>query len=173
MNLKAVFKLLSKLRFYGICLLVILIVAYSPFSYSQSDRSTLQFESLQNTLTKYGFVVKLEVPPYQNKYGIRPYGLLEGETKTIWINPVVFDLRNAEPTLIHEATHAAQLCAGNGEFALLDLDIEPPKITHPYFMRYHNYRREIETEAYTVQVQNNRLELADQLLNNYCSSHHN
>ena len=169
LELKKVFISIDKFKPFLIFLIVTLIVVYAPLSFSQSDRSNSQFESLQKTLTNYGFIVKLEIPPYQNKYGIKPYGLLEGKSKTIWINPVVFELGNAEPTLIHEATHAAQLCAGNGEFALLNLNIDPPKMTHPYFMRYHNYRREIETEAYTVQVQPNSLEIANGLLNSYCS----
>ena len=173
MNLKTIFSPINKFKLFIIFLIVTLIVVYAPLSYSQSDRFNSQFELLQKTLTDYGFIVKLEIPPYQNKYGIKPYGLLEGKSKTIWINPVVFELGNAEPTLIHEATHAAQLCAGNGEFALLNLGIDPPKMTHPYFMRYHNYRREIETEAYTVQVQPNRLEIANRLLNSYCSSNSN
>ena len=173
MKLKNVLKILNAIKLFSLFLIVTLIVTYAPSGYSQSDRSHSQFESLQKTLTDYGFIVKLEIPPYQNKYGITPYGLLEGKTKTVWINPVVFELGNAEPTLIHEATHAAQLCAGNGEFGLLNLGIDPPKMTHPYFMRYHNYRREIETEAYTVQVQSNRLELADRLLNSHCSFDNN
>ena len=180
MNLTIFKQLFNKLRLFFIFLIVSLIVIYSSLSYSQNTRETAQgdrlspqFESLQKTLTDYGFIVKLEIPPHQNRYGMTPYGLLEGKTKTVWINPVVFELGNAEPTLIHEAIHAAQLCAGNGEFALLNLGIDPPKMTHPYFMRYHNYRREIETEAYTVQVQPNRLELANELLNSHCTSNNN
>lgn len=173
MNFKTVCSVINKLKLFLIFLIVGLIVVYAPLSYSQSDRSTPQFESLQKTLIDYGFIVKLEIPPHQNRYGITPYGLLEGKTKTVWINPVVFELGNAEPTLIHEAIHAAQLCEGNGEFALLNLGIDPPKMTHPYFMRYHNYRREIETEAYTVQVQPDRIEIANRLLNSHCSAHNN
>lgn len=142
-----------------------IILSRSSLSYAQNN----QFDSLQKTLTDYGFTIKLEIPPYQTQQGIRPYGVLSSQTKTIWINPVVFELGNAQATLIHEATHAAQLCAGEGEFKLINLTIKPPKITHPYFLRYHNYQREIEAEAYTVQVQPNSLELVNQLLNKYCS----
>ena len=152
---------------------IFLLIIYAPVTNSQDERADFQFESLQTALIDYGFVVKLEIPPYQNKYGIKPYGLLEGKTKTIWINPVVFDLGNAKPTLIHEATHAAQLCAGEGNFELLNLDIDPPRITHPYFMRYHNYRKEIEAEAYTVQVQPNSLEIVDRLLDTHCLAKNN
>lgn len=173
MNLKTIFALINKFRLLFLFFIITLIVIYAPVSYSQSDRDNSQFELLQKTLTDYGFIVKLEIPPYQNRYGMTPYGLLEGKTQTVWINPVVFELGNAEPTLIHEAIHAAQLCAGNGDFALLNLGIDPPKMTHPYFMRYHNYRREIETEAYTVQVQPDRIEIANRLLNSHCSAHNN
>ena len=159
----------SQTRLFLSALIIALVVIFAPVSYGQSDLQERQFSSLQTALTNHDFTVKLEIPPYQNQYGIRPYGLLEGKTKTIWINPVVFDLGNARPTLIHEATHAAQLCKGKGEFDLLNLELEPPKMTHPYFMRYHNYRREIEAEAYTVQVQPNSLNLATKLLEKHCS----
>ncbi|MDJ0680318.1 MAG: hypothetical protein QNJ18_10695 [Xenococcaceae cyanobacterium MO_167.B52] len=128
-----------------------------------------EFNQLEQLLINYDFVVRYELPPYENKRGLKPYGLLHTKTKTIWINPVVFDLGNAKATLIHEAVHASQTCAGNGSIALVDLEIEPPQITRPYFMRYHQYRREIEAQAYTVQAQPDSLALVTQLLNKYCS----
>ena len=163
---------LIKKKFFLLVIAISLLLIGIPASLSQSsDRQNSQFNVLKETLTNYNFIVKLEIPPYVNRYGIRPYGLLEGKTKTVWINPIVFELGNAEATIVHEATHAAQLCAGNNlELKLLNLDIVPPKMTHPYFMRYHNYRREIEAEAYTVQVQINKLKLATEALKNYCSS---
>ena len=164
------FKLPNKIKILGIFLITILIVLNSSLSYSQNEQTNTDFDLLRKKLISYNFTVKLEIPPHTNKYGIKPYGLLEGETKTIWINPVVFELENAEATIVHEATHAAQLCAGKTEFKTLKLDIDPPRITHPSFMRYHNYRREIEAEAYTVQVQKNSLELANELLDLHCSS---
>jgi hypothetical protein len=163
-------KISSKVKAFFLSLFFALILIYSPMSYAQDNQPNNQFNSLQKTLTDYGFTVKLELPPYQTLRGFRPYGVLSSKNKTIWINPVVFDLGNAQATLIHEATHAAQLCVGKGEFKLLNLEIEPPKITHPYFLRYHHsYQREIEAEAYTVQVQPNSLELVNQLLARYCS----
>ncbi|VEP18802.1 conserved hypothetical protein [Hyella patelloides LEGE 07179] len=174
MNLKTILKNLNQGKLFFIFLIVTLIVVYPLFGYSQDNQQVTQFNFLEKTLISYGFTVKKEIPPYKNRYGIRPYGLLEGKTQTVWINPVVFDLGNAKATIIHEAVHAAQLCVGNKEeFKLLNLDIEPPKMTHPYFMRYHNYRKEIEAEAYTVQVQPNSLEIAKNFLDSYCSSNNN
>jgi hypothetical protein len=162
-------KIKGKVKVFFLSLIFALILIYSPLTYSQDNQLDSQFNSLQKTLTSYGFIIKIELPPYQTLRGIRPYGVVSSKTKTIWINPVVFDLGNARSTLVHEATHAAQLCIGKGEFKLLNLEIEPPKITHPYFLRYHqNYQREIEAEAYTVQVQPNSLELINQLLDRYC-----
>ena len=128
-----------------------------------------EFNRLEQLLINYNFVIRYELPPYENSRGLKPYGLLDTKNKTIWINPVVFDLGNAKPTLIHEAVHASQTCAGNGSIALLDLAIEPPQITRPYFMRYHNYRREIEAQAYAVQAQPDSLAIVTDLLNKYCS----
>lgn len=163
-------KIKSRIKFFFLSLIVTLSLIYSPLSYSQNLQQDTKFNSLEKTLIDYGFKVKIELPPYQTIRGFRPYGLLASKTKTIWINPVVFDLGNDLATLIHEATHAAQLCLGKGEFQLLNLELEPPKITHPYFRRYHNnYQREIEAEAYTVQVQPNSLELVNRLLDRYCT----
>ena len=160
----------SKVQLFGLLMSAILTVLYSPVSYGQNSQANPKFNLLKNKLSDYGFTVKLAIPPYSNKYGIKPYGLLESKTRTVWINPIVFELENALATIVHEATHAAQLCAGqNREFERLNLGIEPPRIAHPYFMRYHNYRREIEAEAYTVQVQKNSLELATKLLDTHCS----
>ncbi len=69
-----------------------------------------KFLELKHKLETYDFIVKIEPPPIRGTYG-----LLKTKSKTIWINPVVFDLRIALPTLIHEATHAAQLCTGKGK----------------------------------------------------------
>ncbi len=141
---------------------------------AQSDRDNLEFNYLEQKLNNYGFTVKQEIPPYQSRYGIRPYGSVSSQKPTVWINPVVFDLGNATSTLVHETVHVAQLCQGDRTtFKLLNLEIDPPKITHPYFLRYHSYRREIEAEAYTVQVQPNRVELAGKLLEQNCSSPEN
>ncbi|MGK7952745.1 MAG: hypothetical protein AB4368_29125 [Xenococcaceae cyanobacterium] len=123
-----------------------------------------EFRRLYRVLEKHGFEVRLELPPKQGAYG-----LFEHNSQTIWINPVVFELGIAQPTLVHEAVHAAQSCAGKTGLTTLNLDLSPPQITKPFFFRYHNYRRELEGEAYTIQVQPNRTELAIELLERYCS----
>ena len=127
-----------------------------------------EFNKLEQLLIDYDFVIRYELPPSTNRRGYRPYGLLDTRSKTIWINPVVFDLGNAKPTLIHEAVHASQTCAGNGKIQLLDLAIEPPQITRPYFTYYHGQRREIEAQAYTIQAQPDSLAIVTELLNKYC-----
>ena len=97
------------------------------------------------------------------------YGLLNVASKVIWINPIVGELEIARPTLVHEAAHAAQYCAGNGKLKLLGLDREPPLMARPHYLRYHNtFRRQFEREAYTLQVQADGLELAIALLDQHC-----
>jgi len=137
---------------------------------SNENQQRKQFAFLQQKLIDYGFTVKLEIPPYANRFGRKPYGLVRNREKTVWINPIVFDLGNALPVLIHEAVHAAQICAGDGNFSSLDIDLEAPQIALPYFLRYHNLRRELEAEAYIVQTQPNSFELAKELLDQHCSS---
>jgi len=123
-----------------------------------------EFQQLQRSLENYGFIVRLERPPLRGAYG-----LLQTASKTIWINPVVFELGNAESTLILEAVHAAQLCAGQGEnLRALGLDIPPPALSRRYYLRYHKLRRQLEAEAYTVPAQPNALELATNLLQERC-----
>ena len=122
------------------------------------------FSSLQETLEQYGFQVKLELPPEPGAYG-----LLNSSSRTIWINPVVFELGIARPTLVHEAVHAAQTCAGGDKLSSLNLKITPPPMTRRYFLRYRASRRHLEAEAYTVQVQPDAVELAISLLHQHCS----
>jgi hypothetical protein len=74
----------------------------------------------------------------------------------------------AQPTLVHEAVHAAQLCYGKTKVQALGLEIEPPPMTRLHFMRYHSYTRQIEAEAYTIQVQSDRTDLVIALLNKHC-----
>ena len=119
---------------------------------------------LQQVLEAYGFEIRWEVPPVRGAYG-----LLNGPSKVIWINPVVVELGIVLPTLAHEAVHAAQRCAGGDNLAALYLDLEPPKITRPYYLRYHSHRRELEAEAYTVQVQPDRIDRAIALLHQHCA----
>lgn len=121
------------------------------------------FERLLHVLEQANFVVKLELPPKRGNYG-----LFEIETRTIWINPVVFELGIAQHTLVHEAVHAAQLCGSHGEIGPLALGLEPPLVVQPYFMRYSGIRRLIEAEAYTVQALENSVDYVIELLNTHC-----
>ncbi|MEC4982875.1 MAG: hypothetical protein SAJ37_01095 [Oscillatoria sp. PMC 1068.18] len=137
-------------------------VSTSAQSVSPSSANQ-DFSRLQQVLTTYGFQVNLAIPPVRGTYGI-----FQVDSKQVWINPVVFDLGIAVPTLVHESIHAAQFCAGGDRLQLLDLDLEPSPRARPYFLRYHAYRREIEAQAYTVQTQPNRVELAIAILHQYC-----
>lgn len=123
-----------------------------------------EFVKLHQLLEHYGFEVRFELPPRRGTYG-----LLRHDSQTIWINPVVFDLNIAQTTLVHEAVHAAQSCAGTENLKILGVNIPPPMVTKPFWIRYHSHRRDLETEAYTIQVQPNGTDLAIELLNQYCS----
>ena len=160
------YKLSSKLPWSLVIIFLTSGLIFSNLAYS-SDNS--EYNRLQQILINHGFIVKQEIPPMMNNLGLRPYGLMNSKTKTIWINPVVFELGNAQAVLVHEAVHAAQTCAGGGQVSLLNLDLDPPQFTRPYFMRYHSYRREIEAQAYTVQVQPDSLAIAINLLEQHCS----
>jgi hypothetical protein len=123
-----------------------------------------QFSELKERLEKYNFTVKIESPPVRSSYG-----LLDVKTRTIWIEPIVFDLGIALPTLIHEATHAAQLCGGNGEIRALNLTLSPPNISRPFFTHYnHGLRRHLEAEAYAVQTHPDGYNLVLSLLDKHC-----
>lgn len=123
-----------------------------------------EFLLLKNKLEDYGFEVVLKSPPVRGSYG-----LFNAESKKIWIDPLVFDLGIAKPTLIHESVHAAQYCAGDGTIQPLGLKISPPNMTRRFFMQYkHGFRRHVEAEAYAVQTQPNALELVTSLLVKYC-----
>jgi hypothetical protein len=139
-----------------------LVLGTLLFTLAQSTTNA-EFTRLKKVLEQYGFKVKLETPPIREAYG-----LLESRSKTIWINPIVFDLGIARPTLVHEAVHAAQLCYGKKEVQALGLDLEPPPMTRRHFLQYHSYRRHIEAEAYTVQVQPDGVDLVISLLDKHC-----
>lgn len=131
----------------------------------RADGVSTDFEQLRRSLEAYGFTVRLEAPLRRGAYG-----QLEATSKTIWIHPVVFELGNAESTLIHEAVHAAQACAGeDGTLSPLGLEIQPPNLTRPYFLRYHSMRRQLEAEAYTVPAQPDAMPLVLDLLHEYCT----
>ena len=132
---------------------------------AQTPAPSQQFLDLKSQLEKYGFQVVIELPPKRGAYG-----LLSVARKKIWINPVVFDLNIAKPTLIHESVHAAQVCAGNGKIKALGLKIQPIANARRLFLRYKNtHRQDLEREAYAVQTQSNSLELATNLLEKYCT----
>ena len=133
-------------------------LAQTPVSDPEPD-----FSRLRQVLEKYRFKLRIERPPVKGNYG-----MLETRSQSIWINPVVFDLGIARPTLIHEAVHAAQFCAGDGKLQLLGLDILPLPFARPYFWQYPSPRREIEAEAYAVQSQPDGLEIVISLLEQYC-----
>lgn len=123
-----------------------------------------QFSELKQRLERYNFTIKIESPPVRSTYG-----LLEVKTRTIWIEPIVFDLGIALPTLIHEATHAAQLCGGNGEIRALNLPLSPPNISRPFFTHYnHGLRRHLEAEAYAVQTHPDGYHIVISLLDKNC-----
>ena len=121
------------------------------------------FSRLGNVLTQYGFILKSGQPP---RRGV--YGFLHVPSKVIWINPAVFELGIAQPTLVHEAVHAAQSCASGKTLMPLGLEITPPKRARPYFLRYHGHRQQVEAEAYAVQTQPNGIQIAIDLLNQHC-----
>ena len=131
---------------------------------SQSPTANQQFLNLKNRLEKAGFQVIVKLPPRRGAYG-----LLEENPKTIWVNPIVFELHIATQTLIHEAVHAAQVCKGKGKIRALGLNIQPSNYARPFFSQYPNSdRQNLEREAYAVQTQPNRFELAISLLQQHC-----
>jgi hypothetical protein len=125
--------------------------------------SNPDFLRLQKVLEDYNFIVKVAPTPVRGAYG-----LFDSKTRSIWIDPIVFDLGIARPTLIHEAVHAAQLCYGKKTIKVLNLGMEPPPMTRRFFMNYEGFSRQIEAEAYTVQVQPNGLDVVISLLQKYC-----
>ncbi|BAQ63534.1 hypothetical protein GM3709_299 [Geminocystis sp. NIES-3709] len=145
--------------------MILLASLFSTFLISNSQLSP-EFIELKKRLETYNFTVKIESPPVRSAYG-----LLEIKTRTIWIEPLVFDLGIALPTLIHEATHAAQLCGGNGEIRALNLPFSPPNISRPFFTHYnHGLRRHLEAEAYAIQTHPDSYNLVLSLLDKHCKN---
>ncbi len=139
-------------------------VLYSSLLIAQTPAPSQQFLDLKSQLEKYGFQVAIELPPKRGAYG-----LLKESNKKIWINPVVFELNIATPTLIHESVHAAQVCAGKGKIRALGLKIQPIANARRLFLRYKDtHRQDLEREAYAVQTQSNSFELAKNLLMKHC-----
>jgi len=137
-----------------------------PLSLSATSASSesAEFNQLRQTLESYDFTVVLDLPPQTGTYG-----LLHVPTRTVWINPVVFDLGIAIPALVHEAVHAAQLCSGSAEtLSALNLGLEPYALASRLYMRYTGTRRTLEAEAYTIQARPDRVAYVTQLLTERC-----
>ena len=137
------------------------------------------FTRLKTQLEGYGFQVKIAIPPdfqlpnqrtdFSRRRVPKPYGVMSAKSKSIWINPIVFELGNSNAVLVHEAVHAAQYCAGNGSIQTIGLNIEPIQQARPFFKRYVNvHSQAVEKEAYAVQTQPNSYELIKSLLKQYC-----
>lgn len=154
------------------------LLASSVIILGQVPDGSPQFMQLKTQLENYGFEVNIAIPPSfeppEQQPGIKrtiknPYGLLNSQDKSIWINPIVFDLGIAESTLIHESVHAAQYCFGHGNIQKIGLDLEPLPQALPFFKRYvDTQRQDLEREAYTVQTQANSYQLTRALLDEYC-----
>ena len=159
------------------------LLVSSAILIAQISNAEPRFIQLKSQLESYGFQVNLAIPPDlnqpQKQNGWRrtvrkPYGTLDPKSKSIWINPIVFELGNSKPTLIHEAVHAAQYCAGDGDFQEIGLDLKPIPQALPFFKRYVNtQRQDLEREAYTVQTQPNSYELVRSLLDKHCQTTNN
>lgn len=145
---------------------------------SQLSNAEPDFMQLKDRLEDKGFQVNIAIPPEFNlpqrrsdfrRIVRKPYGVLNAKSKSIWINPIVFELGNSRAVLIHEAVHAAQYCAGNGNIQTIGIDVEPIEQARPWFKRYLNvHSQAVEKEAYAVQTQPNSYELAQSLLEEYC-----
>jgi hypothetical protein len=151
----------------------------STISLTPSVNADTTFLQLQNQLRNYGFQVNIALPPdfnlpdqkpdLQRSRVRKPYGVFKAASKSIWINPIVFDLGISNGVLIHETVHAAQFCAGRDKLQTLGLKIEPIQQARPFYYRYlDTHSQEIEKEAYAVQTQPNSLQLAMSLLKQYC-----
>lgn len=140
------------------------VLASAALASATPSSESTQFDQLRQTLENHDFSVVLALPPRTGTYG-----LLHVPTRTIWINPVVFDLGIAIPTLVHEAVHAAQLCSGSADtLGVLNLGLEPYAPAHRLYMRYTGIRRTLEAEAYTIQARPDRVAFVTQLLVERC-----
>ena len=152
-----------------------LLVAVTP-SVPPELGSDPQITQLVETLERLGFPVRWEQPPVWGTYG-----LLEVKERSIWINPVVFELGIAQPTIVHEAVHAVQCCAAAAQapslpqsiedLSPLGLGITPSPLVRPYILQYSNsQRRQLELEAYALQAEPDRVDRAIELLEQYCKT---
>lgn len=153
--------------------LLSVLVALAPAELTDpgSDPQTLQ---LVESLERSGFPIQWEQPPVWGTYG-----LLDVQTRSIWINPVVFELGIAQPTIVHEAVHAAQFCAAEvqdapspqsiEDLSPLGLGITPSPLVRPYILQYtDSKRRQLELEAYALQAEADRVDRAIDLLQRHC-----
>ena len=156
-----------------------LALLLTTMAIAQLPEANPEFIQLKTQLESYGFQVNIDIPPnfnlpqqqidFQRRRVRKPYGVLNVKSKSIWINPIVFELGNSNAVLIHEAVHAAQYCAGDGNIQTIGLDLEPIPQARPFFKRYANvFSQAVEKEAYTVQTQSNSYELVQTLLEQYC-----
>ena len=151
----------------------------STMAIAQLPNANPEFIQLKTQLENYGFEVNIAIPPnfnlpnqkidFQRRRVSKPYGVLNAKNKAIWINPIVFELGNSNAVLIHEAVHAAQYCAGNGNIQTIGLELETIPQARPFFNRYVNvHSQAVEKEAYTVQTQSNSYKLVQSLLKQHC-----
>ncbi|BFM39048.1 hypothetical protein [Synechocystis sp. LKSZ1] len=143
------------------------LILSSSWLLAQAPVADPQFQALKHQLEQSQFKVLLAPPPQRGAYGA-----LNPQTRTIWIDPLSFDLGIAVPVLVHEAVHAAQTCKGKGKgnIAPLGLTLEPLVYAQPFWLRYGDiHRKDLEREAFTVQTQENRLDLVSGLLRQYCT----
>ncbi len=140
-------------------------LAQTPsLSAPSASSESAEFDQLRQTLESHDFTVVLDLPPQTGTYG-----LLHVPTRTVWINPVVFDLGIAIPALVHEAVHAVQLCSGPADMlSALNLGLEPYVPASRLYMRYTGARRTLEAEAYTIQARPDRVAYVTQLLRERC-----
>ena len=124
--------------------------------------------TLINLLKKKGFNVKFDVPPRKDVYG-----LFHLKSKTLWISPMSFYQGIGRQTILHEATHAAQSCP-NGLLRPinLELSISPflkKEIQRILIRNYDKSQHLIEKEAYSLQAQENSVDILLNALNERCN----
>lgn len=133
-------------------------------SVGAAPKPSKAFQQLRQALVSNGVEVVLAPTPVRGSYGV-----YDAKARKIWVHPITFDLNIADPTLIHEAVHAAQGCAGKGEPQALGLEISAPAQARPFFMPYqHPYRRQIEAEAFAVQAAPDGFGRAIALVQKHC-----
>ena len=144
------------------------VIAERKFNFKETSYEISEdLLPLLDLLKNKGFVIKFEIPPRKNVYG-----LFEVKNKTIWISPKSFLDGIARQTILHEATHAAQSCPNN---FLTTIDLELPtsplikKEIQAILLRNYNSKQFlIEKEAYYIQTQKNAIDLLLKALKERC-----